>query len=113
MHSYIIIEYHSLDDVRKFNYSIIEEDAEIIVSSNSLYTKEEQMKIIAQFPSLIWVFNIKNGGFAYGMNEGLKIAKGDILVVMNPDVKFKKLNRTNGELSPKSSRGGYYCSENC
>lgn len=89
MHSYIIIEYHSLDDVRKFNYSIIEEDAEIIVSSNSLYTKEEQMKIIAQFPSLIWVFNIKNGGFAYGMNEGLKIAKGDILVVMNPDVKFK------------------------
>lgn len=89
MKSFIIIEYHSLDDVCKFNKSGIYEDSEIIVSSNSLYSKEKRAELQIQFPDLRWVFNDKNGGFAYGMNEGLKVAIGDVLVIMNPDVKLK------------------------
>lgn len=34
-------------------------------------------------------FNAENGGFAYAMNQGLKVATGDILVIMNPDVRLK------------------------
>ena len=92
MLSLIAIEYHSLPDIKYFVESIeacVSEDYEIIVSSNSLYSNSDQDRIRAEFNQIKWKFNSKNGGFAYGMDEGLKIAKGDILVVMNPDVKIK------------------------
>lgn len=38
--------------------------------------------------NLKWVFNEKNGGFAYAMNQGLSVASGDVLVIMNPDVRL-------------------------
>lgn len=92
MISIVIIEYHSLDEIEGIYNSIkenIEETYELIISSNSLYSMEEQDSVRSKYPFACWVFNNRNGGFAYGMNEGLKVAKGDILVVMNPDVKFK------------------------
>lgn len=92
MISIIVIEYYSLDEIGEFLTSIkvnADEDIEVIVSSNSQYSDEEQDQIQMKFPQIRWTFNEKNGGFAYGMNEGLKIAKGDIMVVMNPDVKMK------------------------
>lgn len=92
MISIIIIEYNSLDDINSYYESIcnnIEDKYELIISSNSRYSSDEQRKILDRFSFARWSFNEKNGGFAYGMNEGLKIAKGDVLVVMNPDVKFK------------------------
>ncbi len=90
--SVIIIEYHSLEDIGScsdFIQNNYEGHYEIIVSSNSQYPKNEQVKIYAQYSTVCWVFNAKNGGFAYGMNEGLKVATGDVLVVMNPDVSLK------------------------
>ena len=92
MISIIIIEYHSRDEIDKFSSSLeilSEQELEIIISSNSQYKKDEQVQILADTPNLHWIFNERNGGFAYGMNEGLKIAKGDILIVVNPDVKLK------------------------
>lgn len=92
MISIVIIEYHSLNEIEGFFNSLtgkIEDGYELIVSSNSLYSPEEQSRVRSQYPFAQWTFNKKNGGFAYGMNEGLKISKGDVLVVMNPDVKFK------------------------
>lgn len=92
MVSIVIIEYYSLNEVEYIRESakdFLEGECELIVSSNSLYSLEEQKNIIAKYSFAIWTFNKRNGGFAYGMNEGLKVAKGDVLVVMNPDVKFK------------------------
>ena len=92
MISIIIIEYHSLDEIGKIVSTLCNEvrgDYEIIVSSNSLYSEDEREKVMHLYPMLVWRFNERNGGFAYGMNEGLKVAKGDVLVVMNPDVKLK------------------------
>ena len=92
MISIVIIEFHSLDDIEGFYKSIkdkVSGDYELIISSNSLYSREEQVQILGKYFFARWTFNERNGGFAYGMNEGLKVAKGDILVVMNPDVKFK------------------------
>lgn len=92
MISIVVIEYHSIEEIKRFITSIddkLMEEFEIIVSSNSLYDQSEQNKLVKLFPGVKWSFNNRNGGFAYGMNEGLKIAKGDILVVTNPDVKLK------------------------
>lgn len=91
MVSIIVIEFHSLEEIGDFLKSIknkVEEDYEVIVSSNSQYSEEEQKHINTSYPQVRWSFNERNGGFAYGMNEGLKVAKGDILVIMNPDVKL-------------------------
>lgn len=85
--SIIIVEYHSIDEIRNSILSIVSnvEGCEIIVSSNSCYTEEERARIPFIADNVKWVFNSRNGGFAYAMNEGLKVAKGDFLVIMNPD----------------------------
>lgn len=88
--SIVIIEYKSIEDISVFvklaKDMLSGVEYEIVVSSNSLYPVAEQKKIEAQYSNCKWVFNKRNGGFAYGMNGGLRIAKGDILVVMNSDV---------------------------
>ena len=91
MNSFIIIEYHSIDEVNKAMESLNKDgkraNDEIIISSNSLYPADKKTAIQKESEGK-WVFNEKNGGFAYGMNEGLKVAKGEILIVMNSDVKI-------------------------
>ena len=91
--SIVIIEYNSLHEVERcvksVGHTCKDLDYEIIVSSNSCYPKEKQEKIAHSFPKIRWVFNKKNGGFAYGMDEGLKTACGKYLVIMNPDVIIK------------------------
>lgn len=92
MISLIVIEYHSLEDIVHFWTSIqghVGDNYELIISSNSLYSQEEKNRIVSKYPYALWLFNEKNGGFAYGMNEGLKVAHGDAFVVMNSDVKLK------------------------
>ena len=92
MISIVIIEYHSLSEIGSYLHSVsknIEDEYEVIVSSNSQYEMGVQKTVLSEFPHVRWIFNERNGGFAYGMNEGLKVAKGDILVIMNPDVKVK------------------------
>lgn len=87
-----MIEYHSQNEIGKFLDSInhlFRKGIEVIVSSNSQYEKDEQERIVADSPQMRWIFNERNGGFAYGMNEGLQSAKGDFLIVANPDVKLK------------------------
>lgn len=63
-------------------------EKEIIVSSNSHYPKDKQSELVIKFPQINWIFNNRNGGFAYGMNSGLKRSKGDILITMNPDARI-------------------------
>lgn len=92
MISFVVIEYKNLSEIQSFCNSISDKlnaEDEIIISSNSQYSENEQAGVLSNFPLNKWVFNANNGGFAYGMNEGLKIAKGEVLVVMNPDVKIK------------------------
>lgn len=92
--SFIIIEYHSIEDVIACYLSILDQIPsgwlyEVIISSNSVYSLVEQNEIISKNKSLKWVFNARNGGFAYAMNKGLAIATGDFLVIMNPDVRLR------------------------
>lgn len=87
--SIVIVEYHSLDEINSYVKNISSEnDIEIIVSSNSLYSDLEKEEILSIYSNCIWQFNEKNGGFAYAMNKGLSIATGDILIISNPDCKI-------------------------
>ncbi len=88
--SIVVIEYNCLEEIRRFverTEAIIKEyDVEIIVSSNSLYTETKKAEILREFSDIRWLFNEKNGGFAYGMNCGLAVAKGEMVAICNPDV---------------------------
>lgn len=89
--SIVIVEYNSLDELHRCAESLqksFSRDVELIASSNSCYTKEKQDEARAKFPQFKWIFNEKNGGFAYAMNHGLKLATGDYLIIANPDCVF-------------------------
>lgn len=90
--SFIVIEYYSLESVFNFLKSIsrscCENNYEIIVSSNSCYPAHTRDKLTIEYPQIIWSFNSRNGGFAYGMNRGMEKAMGKFLVISNPDVQI-------------------------
>ncbi len=90
--SIVILEYLSLDEVADCLNSLTEGlDSiryEIIVSSNSCYNHNEQKLISEKNKGVTWIFNPKNGGFAYGMNNGLRKARGRYLVIANADIKI-------------------------
>ena len=89
--SFILVEYYCIDDIFTCISSIqssINEfiTYEIIISSNSLYSKETQRLLINRDLNIKWSFNHKNGGFGYAMNRGMELAKGKYLIISNPDV---------------------------
>lgn len=93
--SFVIVEYYSIDEILLCQDAISrniprEVLYEVIVSSNSVYSKIKQEELVRDYSMLKWIFNEQNGGFAYAMNQGLKVASGDVLVIMNPDVKLGK-----------------------
>lgn len=92
--SFVIIEYHSIDDVLKCITAIqnlnLDFKYEIIVSSNSQYNKDQQKKLTDSYKFIKWSFNKYNNGFAYGMNCGIRIAKGKYIILQNPDTKIIK-----------------------
>lgn len=92
--SFVIVEYYSVEDILDCYSSIKSCElstmcTEVIVSSNSDYTLKKQQELRTKYSQLRWLFNEKNGGFAYAMNRGLKECVGDVLIVMNPDVRLK------------------------
>ena len=86
--SLVIVEYNSVNEIVQCVEAInnmLKMPHEVIVSSNSCYDLSQQSDIMKQCPEVVWQFNERNGGFAYAMNQGLKRAKGDSLVIMNSD----------------------------
>jgi GT2 family glycosyltransferase len=56
---------------------------EIIVVDNSL---DDRINEIAErFPGFIFIRNAVNGGYANGCNLGSRMAKGEFLLILNPD----------------------------
>ncbi|MBE0673803.1 MAG: glycosyltransferase family 2 protein [Bacteroidales bacterium] len=88
--SFVILEYNSLNDVRNciesIKCSLALHKYEIIVSSNSCYSNPIRKSIESEFRDSLWLFNERNGGFAYGMNRGLMKTTGKYVVIVNPDV---------------------------
>lgn len=85
--SIVIVEYKSIPEIVECVQSIstrVSFPYEVIISSNSCYTESEKATI-PTLDHVRWVFNHRNGGFAYAMNRGLRVAQGDYLVIMNSD----------------------------
>lgn len=59
-------------------------DAEIIVvDNNSTDGSKEMMENV--FPEITYIFNDYNAGFPKGNNQGVEIAKGKYICILNPD----------------------------
>jgi len=62
----------------------VEISSEIIVIDNN--SEDESCKLVAEkFPEVVLVSNTKNVGFSRANNQGVEIAKGDYVVILNPD----------------------------
>lgn len=57
---------------------------EIIIASNGSEEKDKQ-ELLQEFPALRWIDTGYNAGFGRANNVGLRIAKGDVLLLLNPD----------------------------
>ena len=62
---------------------------EVIVVDNGSHDGTATM-MRTLFPKVEFIQNDDNRGFAYACNQGLKIAKGEILVLLNPDMLLGK-----------------------
>lgn len=89
--SVVLLEFHSIDEIKIAVETIrrYDKECEIIVSSNSLYDRDGQRKVMETVPDVQWVFNKENGGFGYGMTMGANVAKGEYIVFLNSDVLLK------------------------
>ncbi len=90
--SFVIIEFNCPELVRGCVQAIRGQATdlvhEVIVSSNSGYGEVQKIEIMRNFPGVKWLFNEKNGGFAYAMNRGLEACSGEAAVLVNPDARF-------------------------
>ena len=62
---------------------------EVIVVDNGSHDGTAPM-MRTRFPKTAFIQNDDNRGFAYACNQGLKLAKGEILVLLNPDMLLGK-----------------------
>ena len=86
--SIVIVEYNSISEIEECVSALkshIHMPYEIIVSSNSCYDQQQKAQIDLDDEHVKWLFNADNNGFAYAMNEGMKAAEGQYLVIMNSD----------------------------
>lgn len=88
--SFVVVEYRSRPEIDALIQSIekFEPSAQVIVSSNSLYSEKEQRDFKAAFPYVDVLFNKRNGGYAYGVNRALEHVKTPCAVLLNPDVEL-------------------------
>ncbi len=86
--SIIIINYKSAGHVITCIDSIYKETSEyrfeiIVVDNNS--EDDSEVRILSAFPNIIWLQTGYNAGFARANNEGMRIAKGEFILILNAD----------------------------
>jgi O-antigen biosynthesis protein len=96
--SVIIVNYKSekpllfcLKEIRKGQ--AIRNNLEIIIVNNGT-GNSKLMKEISKFPKVVLVNANKNIGFAAGVNMGIKVAKNNLILLLNPDTlaSFESIN---------------------
>ena len=93
--SFVIVTYNShsliIDCLESiFKYNDIGENLEVIVVDNS---SSEQDKMFSDISNrygerVTLIDSGKNGGYGFGNNIGISRSHSDIVIVMNPDVRF-------------------------
>ncbi len=89
--SIIIVNYNVADLLLKCVSSIYKFTAadsfEIIVIDNNS-TDNSRLLITGNFPNVIWIQNTNNVGFPAANNQGMRIAKGEYIFLLNPDTEL-------------------------
>ena len=110
-----IVNYNTKELLKQCLYSIRKKVKDlryeiIVVDNNSIDGSPEMVK--RSFPEVKLIVNKKNLGFAKANNQGIKISKGDYILLMNSDTKiisdniedlvdYMDKNRKVGILGPK------------
>lgn len=89
--SVIIVSYHSAPYLEKCLLSVRRHFAgvshEIIVVDN--HSRDQSVSIARKFPEVRVIERLENGGFAKGVNEGLRASAGEYCLWLNPDAEIK------------------------
>lgn len=90
--SVVIVNYNAFEDTCNCIQSVYEQtkglEFEIIVVDNQS-SNGNPLEIKAQFPDINLILSPINGGFANGNNQGIAIAKGKYVLLLNPDTILK------------------------
>lgn len=91
MLSIVIVNWNTCDLLRRCLASIGQfsprNSYEVIVVDNASDDGSAEM-VSAEYPSVILIKNTKNQGYAAGNNLGIGMAKGDLILTLNPDTEF-------------------------
>jgi len=91
MLSIIIVNYKSAQLISNCIHSLIQYadglQYEIIVVDNDSRDNSRQL-LITQYPFIKWIAMSYNAGFARANNEGIRLAKGNVVLLLNPDTLF-------------------------
>ena len=86
--SVIIVNYNVRDLLRQalqsIEQSLINIPSEVIVVDNNSVDGSVNM-LAEEFPHVILISNHSNAGFSVANNQGIRIAKGEFLFILNPD----------------------------
>lgn len=88
--SVIIVNWNTEDLLRQTLDSVFREtkdlDFEVIVVDNNS-TRDDSVKMVKDnFPQVVLIENKENLGFSKANNQGMRLAKGDYLMLLNSDV---------------------------
>lgn len=87
--SVIIVDYHSLslldECIGSLRRSVQSLSCEIIVSSNSAYSNEEECQLERILADTKLIRNGRNLGFAKAANKGIRESSGRWMLLLNPD----------------------------
>jgi GT2 family glycosyltransferase len=91
--SIIIVTWNSEEFIKSCLESVfnskVSSDFETIVIDNA--SRDRTVKTIQEFfPQVKLISNHKNSGYARGNNQGIEIARGKYILLLNPDVEMKE-----------------------
>jgi O-antigen biosynthesis protein len=85
------VKYFLENTIRSVKESVKGLSYEIIIIDNA--SRDGSMEhVLSKFNDLNYIYNESNLGFAKANNQGLRIAKGDFLLILNPDTIVKEMS---------------------
>ncbi len=86
--SIVILNFNTRDHLRTCLQSVLDDgsavDVEVLVVDNASSDGSAEM-VAAEFPSVRLIRSPRNGGFADGNNQALRVARGEAVLLLNPD----------------------------
>ena len=96
--SLVILTYNSETDIFECLDSIYEHNdlgdalEIIVIDNNSAHQKDLQMVLSKKYPDVVFYGNTDNRGYGAGNNIGIRMAQSDYILIMNPDVRMRRLS---------------------